>query len=568
MKKSVLRFPNVFLGLFLFIISVSFSTVYAQSRGSVFALTNAKIVTVSGSAIDKGTIIIRDGLIQNVGAGISIPADAQVIDGTGLTVYPGFFDADSGVGIAAPQQTQGQGRGQGGGGFQIQTTQSATQPQSNSNYPVGLQPEISASDLIKSADASVETARNGGFTTVLSVPRERIFNGQSALINTAGNSVSEMILRSPVALHISFVNLGGGGYPGSLMGTFSALRQTFLDAQRLQGWESAYKKDARGMKRPESDKSLEALFPVLDREIPVVLNANTEIEIIRALNFAKEFNLNVMIAGGQEAWKVADRLKAQKATVLLSLNFPKRTTASAPDADPENLEVLRFRVETPKCAARLKQAGIPFAFQSGGATTADFLTNAGKTTENGLSKDDALRTMTLGAAEIFGVSDRLGSIEKGKIANLVVTKGDVFDRAKVITHVFVDGKLFEQKPPAPTDQRRFQRPGGGDTTPPATGANYSGAWKVLIEIPGQPLNGTINFTQQGDKLTGSVATPLGTSEVKNGKTTADGFSFDQTVTFGGQTFDVTYNGKVNGNQISGTLSTPQGAIPFSGTKNP
>ena len=156
MKKSVLRFPNVFLGLFLFIISVSFSTVYAQSRGSVFALTNAKIVTVSGSAIDKGTIIIRDGLIQNVGAGISIPADAQVIDGTGLTVYPGFFDADSGVGIAAPQQIQGQGRGQGGGGFQIQTTQSATQPQSNSNYPVGLQPEISASDLIKSADASVD----------------------------------------------------------------------------------------------------------------------------------------------------------------------------------------------------------------------------------------------------------------------------------------------------------------------------------------------------------------------------------------------------------------------------
>ena len=567
MKKSVLRFSNVIFGLFLFIISVSLSNVYAQSRGSIFALTNAKIVTVSGSAIDKGTIIIRDGLIQNVGAGIAIPADAQVIDGTGLTIYPGFFDANSSVGIAAPQRAAtGQG---GGGGFQLQVAQSAAPSTSNSSYPTGLQPEISAADLIKSIDSSVETARNGGFTTVLSVPRERIFNGQSALINTAGESASEMIVRAPVAVHVSFATLGNGGYPGSLMGSFSQLRQIFLDAQRLQGWENAYKKEPRGMKRPEFDKSLEALFPVLNREIPVALNANTEIEIIRALDFAKEFNLNVIIVGGQEAWKVANRLKSQKATVLLSLNFPKRTTASAPDADPETMEVLRFRVETPKGAARLKQAGVSFAFQSGGATATDFVTNAVKTTENGLSKDDALRIMTLGAAEIFGVSDRLGSIEKGKIANLVVTRGDIFDRAKVITHVFVDGKLFEQKPPAaPTG--RPQRPGGETSTTPPTAAtaNYSGTWSVNIEIPGQPLSGTMNFTQQGDKLTGTVATPLGTSEIKNGKVTAGGVSFDQTVTFGGQTFNVSYSGKVSGNQISGTVSTPQGAIPFSGTKNP
>lgn len=547
---------------FLAIISLLSLSVFAQS----YALTNAKIVTVSGANIDKGTIIIRNGLIENVGTGVSIPADSQVIDASGLIVYPGFFDAASGVGIAAPQQAQ-RPPGQ-GGGFQQQQAQ-ATQPQSNSNYPSGMQPEVYAADLIKANDASVETARNGGFTTVLSVPRERIFNGQSALINTAGDSVSEMLLRSPVALHISFVPLGAS-YPTSMMGTFSALRQIFLDAQRLQSWTNAYKKEPKGMKRPESDKSLEALFPVLNREVPAAFNANTEIEIIRVLDFAKEFNLLPIIVGGQESWKVTDRLKASKATVLLSLNFPKRTSSNSPDADPEPLETLRFRVEVPKGAARLKQAGIPFAFQSGGATAADFLSNAAKAVENGLSKDDALRSMTLNTAKIFDVDDRLGSIEKGKIANLVVVRGDIFDRAKTITHVFVDGKMFEQK--APVQQPgRFQRPGGGGDAPTSapSASVLNGAWNITVEVPGQTITGTINFTPQGERLTGNVATTLGNSEIKNGKMTADGgFTFDTSVSFGGQNFDVTYTGRVNGNQISGTVNTPQGAIPFSGTKKP
>lgn len=578
MTKSVLRFPGVFPGLFLFVLSVSVQINYAQAQSKTYALTNAKIVTVSGATIDKGTVVIRDGLIENVGAGVSVPADAMVVDATGLTVYPGFFDANSGVGIPAPQQTTGARGPGGGGGFQAQQAQQQTAPQTNSNYPTGLQPEVSAAELIRASEASVEAARSGGFTTVLSVPRERIFNGQSALINTAGDSASEMILRAPVAIHISFVPLGGGNYPVSMMGSFSALRQMFLDAQRLQAWRKTYEKDPRGIKRPEADKSLEALFPVINREIPAAFNANTAVEILRVLDFAKEFNLNPVIVGGQEAWKVTDRLKAQKAVVLLSLNFPRRTTASAPDADPESLETMRFRVETPKGAAQLKRAGVAFAFQSGGmANLADFLTNAAKTVENGLSKDDALKAMTLSSAEIFGVADRLGSIEKGKIANLVVIRGEAFDRTKTITHVFVDGKMFEQKPPA-TTPGRFNRggtgpgnPAGGETTPGANPAfaNIAGNWTITIEIPGQPSTGTAAFAREGERMTGSVTTQRGgTNQIKNGKVTADGFTFDMSISLGGQSIDLTFTGKVNGNQISGTVSTPQGSMPFSGTRNP
>ncbi|CAN5215567.1 amidohydrolase family protein [soil metagenome] len=551
MKNFILRFSIAIFAFVVFGLSV-----FAQSRTDTFAITNAQIFTVSGPNLAKGTIVIRDGLIESVGENVKVPADARIIDGTGLVVYPGFIDAYTSLGIAAAPTTP---RVPG------QTAPAAqTQPVSNSNYADGLRAEETAAEQIKAGEAQFETQRNAGFTTALTVPKDGIFNGQSALINLAGDSVSGMIIKSPFAEHITFATLRGGGYPVSLLGTFSALRQMFLDAQRLQNVQKMYEKDPRGMKRPENDRSLEALIPILNREMPVVFNANKEIEIIRALDFAREFNLKAIIAGGQEAWKVADRLKAQNVPVLLSLDFPKRTTAASPDADPEPIELLRLRAETPKTAARLKEAGVKFAFQSGGMKSInDFLTNANEAVKNGLNKNDAVRAMTLSSAEIFGVENRLGSIEKGKIANLVVSKGDVFDKSKVITQVFVDGKLFEPKAPAKPDGKT---PTG--TGQPGATANVGGNYSINVEIPGQQIEGTLNLTQQNENLTGTFQSQLGSVPIKDGQVTADGFTFNITVQFGGSEVDIFVKGTVSGNQVSGTFTTPQGSIPFSGTKTP
>ncbi len=527
----------------------------AQTRNDVYAITNARIVTVSGAAIEKGTVVVRDGLIESVGADVRVPADARVLDGTGLTVYPGFFDALTNLGLAAPQP-----RPQQVGGGQQQTPQ---QPQSNSNYPNGMQPEVSVFDQLKGGDAQFEANRNAGFTTALTVPRDGVFNGQSAVINLAGDSVSDLVVKSPFAVHFTFRTAGGGAYPASLLGTFSAFRQMLLDAQRLQDWQKMYAANPKGLKRPEMDKSLEALFPLINGTMPIVFNANTEREIVRALDLAKEFSLNAIIAGGQEAWKLAPRLKQQNVAVLLSLNFPKRTTSVSPEADPEDLETLRFRAETPKGAARLAQAGVRFAFQSGGLTNInDFFTNAAKTTENGLASDAAIRAMTLSSAQILGVDNRLGSIETGKIANLTVVRGDILSKDKTITHVFVDGRLFEQKERPKTPVAIV-----GTTTPAI--ANVGGNYTITIEIPGQSLPGTLALTQQGAMLTGTMSTQMtGTSPIKNGIVSSDGFSFSATVDYGGTQMEINVSGKVTGSSISGTLESPQGAIPFSGTKNP
>jgi imidazolonepropionase-like amidohydrolase len=556
MKKLFLRFT---FAIFAFI-GLSVSAATAQTTGA-FAITNARIVTGAGAPIERGTVVIRDGLIESVGANARVPADARVFDGSGLTVYPGFFDAHTNLGIPQrPQTPPGQPP--------AAAQQQQQQAQSNSNFPNGLQPETTTFESLRAGDAQFETPRNNGITTALAVSRDGIFNGQSALINLSGDTVSAMVVKAPVAQHVTFRTLSGGAYPTSLMGTFSAIRQMMLDAKRLMDWQKAYNANPRGMRRPSEDKSLEALFPVVQGTMPIVFNANSEIEIIRALDLTREFNLKAIIAGGQEAWKVADRLKTQNVPVLLSLNFPRRTTAASPEADPESLETLRLRAETPKGAARLAQAGVKFAFQSGGLQNyADFWTNANRAIEGGLNKDAAIRAMTLSAAEIFGVENRLGSIEQGKIANLVVSRGDVFSKDKTLTHVFVDGKLFEQKPP----ERRPNAPGTppGGAPPTAPRLDVSGAWNVTIEIPGQSVPVTFNLKQEGTKITGNMTSGFfGTAEIRNGSITGDTFSFDATVSVGGQELDVSVTGKVAGTQISGSVNSPQGPASFSGAKVP
>lgn len=545
----------------LALLACSLFSVYsaaAQTRADVYAITGARIVTVSGETIEKGTVVVRDGLIEAVGASARVPADARVLDGTGLTVYPGFIDALTNLGLQTPPARPPTGPGP-------QAAQQSQQNASSSNYPVGLRPEETAFDQLKAGEAQFETNRNIGFTTALTIGRDGVFNGQSAIINLAGGSVSEMIVKAPFAQHFTFRTVPGN-YPVSLLGTFSALRQMLLDARRLDAQQRAYEKDPRGLKRPESDRSLEALIPIVNGAMPIVFQANAEREIVRALDLAREFKLKAIIAGGQEAWKVAPRLKAQDVPVLLSLNFPKRTAAASAEADPESLELLRFRAETPKGAARLAAAGVRFAFQTGGlANVNDFFANAQKTTENGLSREAAVRAMTLAPAQIFGLDNRLGSIEAGKIANLTVLRGDVFAKDRAVTHVFVDGRLFEQKEKPKTPMTGPTT--GGTATPAlaAVGGNYS----ITIEIPGQTMPGTLALVQQGATLSGTFQTQMtGTAQIRNGRVTSEGFSFSASIEFGGSQIDITVTGRVAGNQITGTIDSPQGTIPFTGTKNP
>lgn len=554
MRQYLVR-PIITLVVSLILVAQAAPVEAQHSAVDVYAITNARIFTVSGPIIERGTIVIRNGLINMVGASVNVPADARIIDGTGLTIYPGLLDAYTSLGMPQPTPTP---RSSTAGGSNLPAQQSSstqTESSTNSTQPPGLQPEILAIDLLQPVGQQIEAARSAGITAALTAPREGILIGQSALINLAGDSLQQMIVRTPVALHVGFTPLRTGNYPASLMGVFSALRQMLLDAGRYREAQAIYEKNPRGLRRPLQDKSLAALLPVLARELPVVMQANTEREIHRALDLALEFNLRLIIAGGSESWKVASRLREQNVPVLLSLNFPKRTTAQVPEADPEPLRILRERVDAPKTPARLNAARVRFAFQSGAmADTASYLTNAAKAIENGLARDEALRALTLRPAEILGVADRLGTIEVGKIANLTVTRGDIFDRNARIAHVFIDGRPVELKP--------------ATTTATGAGATASGTWTLNVNLGEGETTITLALEQTGEQLRGSMQGALGSGQIANASVGQGGdLRFTVPINIGGLTTEATFTGTISGNEMRGTIQVV-GHAPgsFTGTR--
>ena len=508
-----------------------------------YAITNARIVTVSGPVIERGTLVIRNGLIVAAGANATAPSDARVIDGSGLTVYPGLIDSYTNLALPEASPSPSPAGGGGGGGFFLQAQQQRPVAGPNSTQPVGLQPEVMVEDVIRPGGNEIEASRNVGITTALTSQRSGIWMGQSALINLAGETPQEMIVRSPVAMHVGFTPLRSGGYPGSLMGVFSTLRQMMLDAQRYRDSLQIYEKSPRGMRRPETDRSLAALIPVIEGRMPVVMLANSEREIVRALDLASEFKFKLIIAGGREADRVADRLAKQNVPVLLSLNLPRRTTAAMAEADPEPLRVLRERVEAQQTAGKLAKAGVRFAFQSGSLTNmSELMGNARIEIENGLQSADAVRAFTIWPAEILGVQDQLGSIEVGKIANLTVTRGDLFDRNSRVTHVFIDGRQVDVRPAS----------GGG----PGAARSLSGTWTVNVNFEGQSDKSiTLTLQQEGERLSGSIAGPLGAGEISNASVVNTGdVRFTVSVNVEGQTKEATFTGRLQNNEIRGNVT--------------
>jgi imidazolonepropionase-like amidohydrolase len=300
---------------------------------------------------------------------------------------------------------------------------------------------------------------SAGITSVLATPGGNIFRGQSALVNVVAppddpqiGSVADIrstmtVVESPVALHVNF-NPGGGPYPASLMGAISFMRQAFSDAA-WQRQALAYYEKNPNIPRPVWDPALDGLLPAVDRKIPVAFDADEAREIARVLKLAKEFNVNPIVTGAREAADMTAELKAANTPVIYSLNYPTRPRSLPPDAD-ESLDTLRARANAPKAPGVLSKAGVTFAFSTGGLQQPrDFVRNAARAVKEGLPADAALRALTLDAAKIARADRRLGSLDRGKIANILVTEGDIFAENMRVRHVFVDGhKVVLEAAPA------------------------------------------------------------------------------------------------------------------------
>ncbi|HEU4508413.1 MAG TPA: amidohydrolase family protein, partial [Pyrinomonadaceae bacterium] len=391
-------------------------------RGT-FAIRNARIVTVSGPDIENGTVVIRDGKIQAVGAGVSVPAGAQTIDGSGLSVYPGMIDAGTNMGLVEIPQ---------GAAGTVDTSE------------VGdLNPNAKAITAVNPHSAHIAVTRVEGITTTLTAPTGGLISGQAALINLLGTAQKEMAVVPNFALVINYPRIGGGGGgfggfqpPANLAETLTAnerrvdeIRKMLRDAEAYGRAQDAYAKD-KSLPRPDRNVVLEPLIPYVRGEQPVIFRADREAEIRGALRFAEEMKLKPIILGGNDAWKVASLLKEKNVPVILTGVF------SLPSRQDDPYDVL---YEQP---AKLQQAGVRFAISTGdaGAEVRNLAQYAGMAAAFGLSKADAVKSVTLYPAQIMNVADRLGSIEAGKMANLVVTDGDLLEIRTRIRYLFIDGR--------------------------------------------------------------------------------------------------------------------------------
>jgi hypothetical protein len=416
----------------------------------VLAIRNAKIVTVSGPTLAKGTVVVRNGLIEAVGENVAVPPDATVVDGEGMTVYPGLIDALSTVGIpgAAPAAAATGGRaGRGAATPATPAAPTAAAAQTRSNGPEDRPQTTSwvvATDEIQPGDRRIETVRGAGFTTAVTYPTRGIFAGQGSVIDLiAAEKVGPMVVESPVGQYIALGRggFGGGGFPGALMGMIAYVRQVYLDAGHYKLLKEAYAKNPRGMERPEYDRALEG---VIDSN-RILLPANRLVEIDRMLRFSAELKQPAILYGMREAYRpeAAALLKKAGVPVLISLHWPAPQTGPDVHLEDESMRQLETYDQAPAAAAALEKAGVKFAFYSDGVDTPRDLQRAVKRAmEAGVTREQALRALTLSPAEIYGLSDRLGSIDKGKIANLVVTKGDIFENSTRIEMVIVDGKQY------------------------------------------------------------------------------------------------------------------------------
>lgn len=519
-------------------------------RPPYFAIKGAKIVPVSGPPIEGGTVVIAKGLIAAVGKDVPIPPEAWVIDGKGLTVYPGLIDAMTTHGqAAAPARPAGAGPGAPGGQQQQQQAQRSQGPEDRP----GTTPWDSAADDLNASDAKFAQWRNAGFTAVLSAPTQGIFPGAGAVVNTAGERAGEMVVKAPATLQVAYSSPGGfTGFPGSLMGTIAYIKQMLHDADRYDADQAAYAKN-RKQPRPNYDRAERIINRALRSGNPVLIPGNDPAEMARTIAIADEFKLKAVLYGGQRAYEAGELLGAKKYPVLVNLRWPEKQRDADPEAE-ESLSTLRFRDRAPSSPAALHKAGVKFAFYSGGITApADIVKAAKKSIDAGLPADAALRAFTLSAAEILGVADQLGSIEPGKIANLVVTDGDLFNERSKVKMVFVDGALYESRAP----ERPTERPAG----------NLTGQWTLTIRSPQGEQPGSANLTMSPDgNVSGSVTTQLGTSSISSGWLAGNRFNFTISLSMGGQSTDAVFSGTLEGNTIKGTVSFAGISAEFSGTR--
>lgn len=535
-KTSILKILKIAFIFSLFL----FSLIAQEELYRTWAIKDCKIISQSGSPVEKGIIVIRDGLIENVGVNIQIPPDAEVIDGSKLTVYPGLIDILGKSLLKFPQEKQEEGRIVAG------------EPTEREK---GVTPDLKAYDYVDLSKASIEKFHSSGFTLVQLIPDKGILTGLSSVFTLTDTGKENAFIPLDSFLGIRF-SPARRGYPNSLMGVVAFLKQMFSDTLYYNMNKERWEKEMNGIKRPVYDLKFETLNNFIVKKKPVVFLCRNQHDILRAIKLGEEFKLNYFLCDlGSEAFKVINDIRNSSARLILTAGYKAPPTSIHSRLGKEEKEKAEKEIY-PKNPVKVAEAGISFAFSSFETDEpSKFLEGIRKAVENGLPEDIALKALTTVPAKFLNLSKASGTIEPGKIANLVLVEGNIFSKDSRIKYVFVDGKRFEIKEKKVEEGKAPQ-------------VNVSGKWEISLESPMGTMQFTLELLQEGNSLSGKFISQFGTSEFTGGKVTGNEMFFALSINFGGESLDLTFSAVIEGDTMRGTVQGQMGSMEFTGKRIP
>jgi imidazolonepropionase-like amidohydrolase len=525
-----------------------------------YALTNARVVVSPGRVLERATVLLRGGRIAAVGDRVAVPAGVITVDVTGMTVYPGLIDAASSLGLPRVQPAGGGFRGAGG-----------DEPESApEGPPPELNPARNAVDAWTPTDPDLAALRAAGITMVGLAFDGGIFPGRVSAVSVRDGSPTSLVVKSPVAQQVGLGRRRGGGYPTTLMGTLAYIEQSFKDARWDARATAAFEKSPATAPRPVYDAEHRALQPAAAGSMPIWIQASTANDLKRVIKLARDLTItDYVVVGALEGYQVTNELKATGRPAIVSLNFPSPNQltgrayelhvapASGPDREAEQLDSTATRAARANAAA-LAGAGIPVALSSLGVSgPAEFRSRILAAVEAGLSADDALRALTVTPAQLLGLSNVVGTIEPGRLANVVVVQGDLFSRDGKVKHVFVEGEKYDvtEAPPPPRGQGAGQRRGGGPggAAENAAAPLATGEWNGTVDAQGNQMAITINISGEPDALSGSITSEMGTTPLSGSQSGAD-VTLRGVITTPNGEASIVVSTRINGNAMQGTIS--------------
>jgi imidazolonepropionase-like amidohydrolase len=531
-----------------------------------YFINNAYVVQEPGKVIDLGAVVIRNGLIEAVGKGLKAPLDAKTLAGDSLYVYAGFIEGLSHTGVPKPKAPERGSRPE------------VKDPGNPPNSVAGIQPERSVTDMLKADDGSVAAMRKLGFTAAHVVPHGGMLPGQGAIVLLNGDSGKEMVLRSNTSLYSAFEG-GRRVYPATTMAIMSKYRELYKQAEQVKGNVSKYSANARGMNRPEYNEVLKAFFPVIDKKMPVFFEVENIKEVHRAMSLAKELGFTLALAEVSRGQLVMDKLKGSNTPVFLTMDLPKEKKEDKKGKDKKEDGDKKMsaekkmmmeqsaarrdasRKELEEQAAMFAKNGIPFGFSTLNVKPGEVRDHLGRMIKAGLSADQALAALTTAPAKMLGIEQVAGTVEKGKIANLVVTDKPYFDEGANVRYVIVDGTPHEY------EVKKKKKKGPSD---PNAVVKAAGEWAITINVPGQTTESTVTITGEDGSYEGKITTDDGdTRALSDVALDGDNLTFGSSFEAGPQTIKLAFDLTITGDDIEGTVQAGNfGSFEVEGSRKP